>query len=61
MPRLSFTAIAIFCSDPDTARCVWIDECPREELDLLEIPARLPTELGAGSSQVVSAEALDRG
>jgi hypothetical protein len=30
-----------------------------QELDLLEIPAVLPAEFGAGAAQVVGAEALD--
>jgi hypothetical protein len=32
---------------------------PQQELDLLQIPAILPAELGAGPSQVMSAEVLD--
>jgi hypothetical protein len=31
----------------------------QEEFDLLEVPATLPAELGAGTAQVVSAEVLD--
>jgi hypothetical protein len=34
---------------------VWIDEC----LDLLEIPAILPAQLGASPTEVMSAEVLD--
>jgi hypothetical protein len=30
-----------------------------EELDLLEVAAILPAELGAGTTQIVGAEALD--
>jgi hypothetical protein len=30
-----------------------------EEFDLLQIPAILPTELGAGAAEVMSAEVLD--
>jgi hypothetical protein len=32
---------------------------PEQELDLFEISAILPTELGAGAAQVVGAEVLD--
>ena len=32
---------------------------PEQEFDLLEIPAVLPAELGAGTAQVVGAEVLD--
>jgi hypothetical protein len=30
-----------------------------QEFDLLEVPAALPAELGAGTAEVVSAEVLD--
>jgi hypothetical protein len=32
---------------------------PQQEFDLLQIPAILPAELGAGAAQVVGAEVLD--
>ncbi len=32
---------------------------PEQEFDLLQIPAVLPAELGAGAAQVVGAEVLD--
>jgi hypothetical protein len=32
---------------------------PEEELDLLQVPAILPAELGAGTAEVVGAEVLD--
>jgi hypothetical protein len=32
---------------------------PQQELDLLQIPAVLPAQLGAGAAQVVGAEVLD--
>ena len=32
---------------------------PQQELDLLEIPARLPAELRAGAAEIVGTEALD--
>ena len=32
---------------------------PQQELDLFEIPAVLPTQLGAGTTQIVAAEVLD--
>jgi hypothetical protein len=32
---------------------------PQEKLDLFEIPAVLAAELGAGTAQVVGAEAFD--
>jgi len=32
---------------------------PQQEFDLLQIPAILPAELGAGTAEVVGAEVLD--
>jgi hypothetical protein len=32
---------------------------PKQEFDLLEIPAVLPAQLGAGATEVVGAEVLD--
>ena len=32
---------------------------PEQEFDLLEIPARLPAELGAGTPEIVRSEALE--
>jgi hypothetical protein len=36
-----------------------MDECPKQEFDLLLIAAVLPAELGAGTAKVVGAEVLD--
>jgi hypothetical protein len=32
---------------------------PQQELDLLQIPAVLPAEFGAGAAEIVGAEVLD--
>ena len=51
--------ITISCSDPRYHSVLWRDECPNKKLDLLQVPAGLPAELSAGSTEIMGAEALD--
>jgi hypothetical protein len=56
-PRLSFTAISI--SGAQITLGGLDGRVAEHEFDLLEIPATLPAQLGAGTAEIVSAEVLD--
>ena len=56
-PQVSFTAVAISCSDPTDPFVVCMEECPSRIL-LARGPHRPRAELGACTAKVVGAEAL---
>ena len=58
-PRLSFTAISIILLRTKIAFRGLDGGVPEQKLDLLQIPAILAAELGAGAAQVMGAEVLD--
>ena len=58
-PRLSLTAIYIILLRSQIALGGLDREVPEQKLDLLQIPAILPAQLGAGATEVVGAEALE--